>query len=352
MKKKILVVAPSFKRVGGVANHYLGLKSHWTNVIRYEFYGKRNYLPAILLFNFDLFKYFFKLIFFRPDVVIINPSLRRYQLFRDGLYLRIADALNIKVITFFHGWDIEKANSLITDPGVFRKTFDKSIFIYVLCEEFKEQLLRMDLKTPVLLTTTKVDNELLTDFDVKSKDGRIKNILFLARIEEKKGIFIALEFFKELQAEFNSLKLTIVGSGSALNKAKNFVQNNKLHNVTFTGPLFQKNLASEFIKGDLYVLPTTHGEGMPTSVLEAMAFGLPIISRPVGGLMDFFEEGKMGHLIESLDPHEYTIAIKNLINNQEKVKDIGIYNHHYSSEHFLANQVANKMESDIEFFID
>src|SRR5690554_8211066 len=79
---------------------------------------------------------------------------------------------------------------------------------------------------------------------------------------------------------------------------------------------------------------------MPTSVLEAMAFGLPIISRPVGGLVDFFEEDKMGYLIESLDPKEYADKIVQLLENNQKMKEIGIYVHIYAKKHFMDSKVA------------
>lgn len=44
---------------------------------------------------------------------------------------------------------------------------------------------------------------------------------------------------------------------------------------------------------------------MPTVVLEAMAFGLPVVTRAVGGLCDFFEDGKMGRITNSMNPMDY-----------------------------------------------
>lgn len=52
-----------------------------------------------------------------------------------------------------------------------------------------------------------------------------------------------------------------------------------------------KLLSEQFESGDIYILPT-YFEGMATSVLEAMAFGLPIITTPTGGVKDFFKKGK------------------------------------------------------------
>ena len=47
---------------------------------------------------------------------------------------------------------------------------------------------------------------------------------------------------------------------------------------------------------------------MPTVVLEAMAFGLPILTRNVGGLVDFFKNDKMGFITDSLEPKDFSIT--------------------------------------------
>lgn len=86
---------------------------------------------------------------------------------------------------------------------------------------------------------------------------------------------------------------------------------------------------------------------MPTSVLEAMAFGLPIISRPVGGLCDFFENGKMGELIVSHNPEEYANAVDKFLNNRTLAKEISRSNHKYTKKHFLASSVAKKIEDTL-----
>lgn len=84
---------------------------------------------------------------------------------------------------------------------------------------------------------------------------------------------------------------------------------------------------------------------MPTSVLEAMAFGLPIITRPVGGLSDFFENEKMGYLVQSLNPNDFAEKIIYLFDNQDSIEEIGEYNYIYAKKHFYASNVALKMES-------
>ena len=83
----------------------------------------------------------------------------------------------------------------------------------------------------------------------------------------------------------------ISGTGSEL--TKEYVNTKGYHFVEFTGQISGSRLIKTFSESCYYILPTTHGEGMPTSLIEAMAFGNIIISRPVGGIKDFLKK-KMG----------------------------------------------------------
>lgn len=343
----LLIVVPSFKILGGVANHYIGLHPHWRFNVNYCFQGKREKLPAVVTLVPDFLMYIFNLIFRKIDVVIINPSLRSYQLKRDSIYLKIARFFRKPVVTFLHGWDPKMAEKLIENPKNFLNTFGKSKFIYCLYSRFRDDLLKMGVKCPVYLTTTKVANELLDDFKIDTRTGNVKNLLFLARLEGNKGIFILLEAFKILKKKYPELSLTVCGSGTAETKARDFVTQHKFKDVIFKGNVKGKELMTAFQEADLYILPTSHGEGMATSVLEAMAFGLPIITRPVGGVNDFFENGKMGYLIESLNPDDYVKSIENLINNPDLTKSISLFNHTYALDRFLASKVASKFEIDL-----
>ena len=86
---------------------------------------------------------------------------------------------------------------------------------------------------------------------------------------------------------------------------------------------------------------------MPTTLLEAMAFGLPVISRPVGGLKDFFENGRMGFLIDSTDPLDYVEKIDSLISDPDLTMRISEYNSEYARSNFMASKIAPDLESKL-----
>jgi glycosyltransferase involved in cell wall biosynthesis len=340
---KVLINTPILTLHGGVANHYLGLSPFWLEDVRYNFIGKRSekgygkfWLP------WDIVKFILKLIIWQPDVVLLNPSLGQNAIKRDVLFLKIAVFFHIKTIVFFHGWDTEFAEKL--DKNKFAFEFNKAALILVLAVEFKQKFIKWGITIPITLTTTKVDDFMIADFDINCRNGKIKTLLFLSRIEVEKGIFITLDIFKSLKRLHPQLTLRIVGNGGALKDAKRYVINKNISDVVFTGQLSGRALVNEYKSANIYVFPTFFGEGMPTSVLEAMAFGLPVITRPVGGIVDFFETSRMGALIESLKPDVYVFALEQLINSPDKCREISHYNHLYAKEHFLASKVVRSIE--------
>ncbi|MBL4879696.1 MAG: glycosyltransferase family 4 protein, partial [Oleispira sp.] len=188
------------------------------------------------------------------------------------------------------------------------------------------------------------------NFDIKRKHTS-GNLLFLARIEKEKGIYIALDTFRILLRQYPKLLLTIAGDGSELLKAKEYVQKNEIPNIIFTGRISGDALQNAFKNNSFYLFPTYYGEGMPTSTLEAMAFGQIIISRPVGGIKDFFEYEKMGFILDSMKPIDFAEKISDLIKNEDEIIKISNYNYHYARNNFMASIVAQKIEHSIKKII-
>ena len=136
--------------------------------------------------------------------------------------------------------------------------------------------------------------------------------MYSGRIEKAKGVYETVDTFSILKSQYKDLTLTFVGDGSELPMLKQYVENKKIKDVRFTGELRGEDFKKEYINADMYLF-LSYTEGMPTVVLEAMIFGLPIFTRKVGGLIDFFENGKMGYISSSLDPAVFAEAMRILL---------------------------------------
>ena len=348
---KILINTPRLIPQGGVANHYLGLKPFWNEKVLYNPIGKTSNKQGSGIYRLPLniIVFIWRILSFQPDIILLNPSLSRSALIRDMIFLRIAKLLRTRVAIFFHGFNKSTIPTLNT--AALAKKLNRSECVFVLAKEFENILRSWDVTVPIHLTTTKVDDNLIKDFDITARTDKIKNILFLSRIEKAKGIYEAVDTFAILKPQHHDLSLTFVGDGTELANLKKYVAEKHLEDVRFTGRLDGENVANEYMKADFFFFFSTHGEGMPTALLEAMAFGLPIATRPVGGIPDFFVNGKMGLLTESLDPNVYSKYIEQLINNPSLVAQISRTNYEYARTHFMASIVAKNMEMIFNKFI-
>ena len=347
---KILINTPSLSFLGGVANHYLGLRTFWSENVKYNTVGKRGqqsgsgkyWLP------WDVLKFIFRLLIFKPDIVLLNPSLGYLALTRDFIFMKIALFLGFKVSIFIHGFNWDYAHSL--NQRKVAIMLNKVSVIFVLAEAFANELRSWGVIAPICLTTTKVDDNLLSGYDPSNRTGKVNNILFLSRVEKEKGIYIVIDSFCILKEKYPYLHLTIAGDGRELPNVKKYIQKNNICDVEILGRVSGNKLIEVYKNADLFSFPS-YGEGMPTAVLEAMAFGLPVFTRNVGGLVDFFEDGKMGYITDSFVSHDFAQAMIPYIDNEKFTRRVACYNAEYAKEHFMASSVARQIESLLKKYI-
>jgi len=118
-------------------------------------------------------------------------------------------------------------------------------------------------------------------------DGKI-NLLFVGRIEKRKGLIYLLKAFKVLNKKFSNLRLIIVGDGSLKDGCKSYVKKNNLKEVVFEGGV-AGTIAPYYRTADIFVSPAIFGESFGLVLLEAMACGLPVIATDVGGVHEILE---------------------------------------------------------------
>lgn len=333
--------------MGGVANHYIGLRPFWKEKVKYQEIGRRSSLKnsGKYWLLWDVLKLIWNLIVFRPDIVLLNPSIGMSALKRDFLMQKIVGMFGKKTAIFIHGFNLEVFDK--ADKFWLRDNLNRALCIFVLAKDFKDRLMEAGVTCPIELATTKVDDRLLDDFDISCRNGEINTLLFLARVEKAKGIYETIEVYRILQQDYPNLKLNIVGDGSELENIREFIRKEGIDGIVISGKLSGADVANAYRNAELLMLLSSYGEGLPTTVLEGMAFGMPIITRPVGGLVDFFENGKMGVIDAALEPKKIARSIRPFLENQHQTKHVARYNHEYAVNHFMASKVAAEIENTL-----
>src|SRR5262249_42290577 len=86
--------------------------------------------------------------------------------------------------------------------------------------------------------------------------------------------------------------------------------------VPFLGNLSEQSLGQELSMSDLFVLPSL-AEGIPVSVMEAMALGIPVIATNIAGTSELVESGTTGLLVRPTDFHSLADAIVKMMENSD-----------------------------------
>jgi len=338
---------------GGVTNYYTAVRPYldaqkvYFEVGRVP--GERGRWRKLRRLLVDYWKFHRRLSTQRFDLVHLNPSMDPPSIFRDGVLILIARLHRRSVLVFFRGWIPAGEALALRHQRLFRCVYGHADANVVLSEAFRRILANMGVRPPTFVETTVVDDAVFNgkasraSLDASPRlPAKLFRILYLARLDVGKGLREAIEAFARLQQLVPAVSLTVAGDGPERESAELDVRRRGLMNVSFLGYVTGEAKLSAFSQADAYLF-TSLAEGMPNSVLEAMAFGLPIVTRLVGGICDFFEEGRMGYATESLDASDYSALLARLVSNPELCQSIGRYNQEFARRRFAAPVVAGRL---------
>ena len=337
---------------GGIESYYEQVKKYFTDPVTYFIVGKRREekgkLQQIRRMVSD-YRHFLRLLKeTQYDVIVVNPSLDAKGIVRDGIFLLIAKRKSIKTIIFFHGW-LDTLGTLIQRYflRLFRLVYGQTDAVVVLSERIRNILISWGFRQPIYVEITSISDDLVNGFsfeDVFSKrmESQRWRLLFLSRILRQKGIYETIDAWALLKDKY-SIDLLIAGDGKDLASVKRYVRDMKLNRVSFYGYVVGKEKDNLFKDAHLYCLPS-YTEGMPVSVVEAMAYGLPVVTRWVGRLPEFFRNGEHGFATNSKNPEVLRDLIERLYQDKKLYHEISSNNHTFAKSHFLASEAASRLE--------
>lgn len=283
----------------------------------------------------------------RYNHVFLNPSLGRQSMKREMFYARCCVEKKVNFSVFFHGWSWEFVESIEQDSQLLQSyvhLLNSANNIFVLASDFKRKLVDWGVSDKLIcLEKTTVNDDFIPDsIPTKTEENYLK-VLFLARIDREKGVFEAVDAFSKHVEKYPDSTFSIAGDGDCLQELKDYVRDNGVSNVEFVGFADEALKRKLLLEHDVFLFPTYYPEGMPICIFEAMAYGLTIITRPVGGIKDYFEEGKMGTLLPSKNPVDYAEALSYLADNVNIRRATSEYNNNYAKENVASSVVGRRI---------
>ena len=248
--------------------------------------------------------------------------------------LRWANKQNIPVVSTWHGTSLTEISTFFSSA---RKSPRYWHWLLLMPMIFLRQYLSMDLPTrrasdaitlvsPTLEKNMKffaknkvhvIANGIDIPDKVPERNNReIIHLLCLGRIEKEKGMHHAVKAVAEFKSE--NVKLDIVGSGPYLDELKLLITKLGIDEiVSCHGRVEDDELTELFARADIYLMPTTRQEGLPLTILEAMANGLPVIASDIGGISGVIKDTKDGLLVKPGDVSKLIGAIRLLKNDAD-----------------------------------
>ena len=337
-----LISFHSFNKPGGVKRHILGLQKEfkkrgiYSKIIaprrkRQEFYGK----DVILLGTS------FPLSFSgsQSDFCInFNPLAIERVLKKEKF-----DVLHFHNFGFPSAWQIlERSDTLNVltfhaniEGSEFLKNFP--IFLYLFEKMVQWKIdgvigvapLNLEVfkgfKGPKAVIPNGID---LSEFNprvprIKKFYDRKINILFLGRIEERKGLIYLLKAYKILEKKFPNLRLIIIGEGELKEDCLKYVKENNLKEVHFEGQITGPKLPSYYNSCDIFCSPAIFGESFGLVLVEAMASGIPVVAFANEGYRGVLKGKGSKFLVKPKDYKTLAKKLEVLIKNPKLRKEMG-----------------------------
>ena len=267
------------------------------------------------------------------DLIYINSS-RKYALLKDLLLFKRKHLKKHKLILHIHFADIDNVlpnNRFIKKLtlGLIKKKVTKLI---VLSSELKKAFESNGVKEDrISVLYNYYDSKLPSvspSFLDKKNNTRILKFIFMGSITKRKGIHDILDVFSSSKTK--NVELLVCGEPNNKEGFELVKEYSKFENIFFKGYADWDAKISAYLEANVFILPS-YAEGLPISILEALHFGLPVISTPVGAIKEIIEK-QNGILINPGDRKGLLNAIQQYKNNPNLLREQSINNLSYSKK--------------------
>ncbi|MDZ8110122.1 MAG: glycosyltransferase family 4 protein [Nostoc sp. DedQUE12a] len=317
---KITMLGPSLLQQGGISGYeklFLESAPSEVEICHIITHEEGNIATKIMVFLKAIWKFLWILLKQEVDIVQLQIS-QRGSILRQVVMILLAWVFRKPIIIHAHGsqFHLFYAGLPKSIQQLLSLIFAKCQRLIVLSESWKsfyiENLGLKPEQVVVFYNPVKIPLEV----PHRSVSDKV-NLLFLGRIGQRKGAFDLIKAISLLPNEHRTrLSLIMAGDGD-VEKARNLVTTLNLKDyIKLPGWIGPDERDILLTQANIFVLPS-YNEGLPLAMLEAMAWELPVIVTPVGGIPEIVTNLENGLIVNPGNPEQLSDSLKCLIENED-----------------------------------
>lgn len=300
----------------------------------------KNGLKKWLRYAILLSKTFYYGMFWRPDLVYITLSSHGAGLVKDSIVVLICRLLRLKHVFHFHNKGVKQYAKTPIGAFLYPFVFKKAEVILLSPQLYSDIAEFVPLERvqycangiPVITEQTSTNKQ------VHSQDSPLE-LLFLSNLISNKGIWEVMHACRLLRDQKMVFYCTLAGREGdvKVEELKEFINRHHLEEfVEYIGIVSGETKSKVFEKAKIFLHPTKE-DCFPLVLLEAMQFGLPIISTHEGAIPEIVEDGLNGFLIEENNAEALAETITRYILDPSLLQKHGIRNRRKYIENYHIN---------------
>ncbi len=254
------------------------------------------------------------------DIVHIHSSANT-SFMRKSIFFWLAKAFRVPVIWHLHAPDRDFVEFFGRSLGTYGKfVLGRCCYVIVLSERWGELARKIIPSARVKVIYNPAPD--IKGYNIDVRSSHPQRILYLAHLIPRKGYSYLIRAFAQVAEEFPDSRLIFGGSGE-IAEAKTLCADLGISDrVNFLGWIKDPARTDELKKASIFVLPSFQ-EGLPMGVLEAMAYSLPVIVTPVGGIPDVIRDMENGLFVEPGNTESIAAAMQKLLSDRNLRDTIG-----------------------------
>lgn len=345
---KICMIVPNPEVKGGIASVVNGYRESWfreKHEIAYvESYRDGSKVQKLIKALSGYVHFLRELFVNRPNVVHIHSSFGP-SFYRKLPFIYLSHLFKIPVVNHIHGAEFEHFYQKASERKrhLIEKAYHKCTRLIVLSKEWKTMIGQ-------IVPADKIDvleNYCILPDNIAVRKKRKGQILFLGELGERKGCFLIPDILERIKKSCPDAHIVMAGDGQMQQVKEAFAKKGLTDSVTFSGWVRADEKRKLLEESEVFLFPTYY-EGMPMAVLEAMSYGLGIVTTNVGGIPRLIIPKQTGYIEEVGEIGKMAEDVVKLLQDEELCRQLGARAREFAAKHYSLDTHLQRLEKIYE----